>query len=216
MTEHLEKIQNLTQQYTQYSRTRAGLGYVVAAVLLVVVHFFARALPLSFVGAILGGLLCLVATSTWLMLRPMVSSQLYQGFGVAKAPTPLFNKDFLLGSVFGAILGTGLVFLLRSSGIAQFPNTYIWAAPAFIVGGIAAWGEFKRNGKMQGLVVFLFGGAIGGGINANADNLTEIQRTIQLVALVFTPLLLVFMGVRQHLEFRRLEQAFKDLGKGQP
>jgi hypothetical protein len=213
--DHLEKIQNLTKKYAAYSRTSIGLGYFVAVVLLPILFFVARVLPIGVVGAILGGLFSAASIGLWLWLRQYISSRLYQGFGVALAPKPVFDISFVFGMVLGALLATGLLFLLRSSGLMNFPNTYIFAAPALAIAAVAAWRDAKQNGDILGLTTFLFGGFVGGGINSNADNLTELQRTIYTIMLVAAPILLGSWGIRQHNEFKKLEQEFKTLS-GQP
>jgi hypothetical protein len=46
---------------------------------------------------------------------------------------------------------------------------------------------------------------------SDADNLTELQHTIQTAMWIVAPMLLSVWGIRQHLEFKRLEQEFKTL-----
>jgi hypothetical protein len=214
--DHLEKIQTLTKQYAAYSRTAIGLGYLVAVLLLPILFFAARALPITVVGAILGGLLSFIGIGLWLWLRQQVSSRLYQGFGVALAPKPTFDLSFVLGVVAGAFLATGLLWFLRSSGFFNFPNTYIFAVPALVIGAVAGWRDAKQSGDMLGFVTFGVGGIVGGGINANADNIAELQRTMQLVLLVGLPLMLGFFGLREHSNYKKLEQEFKSLSGGTP
>jgi hypothetical protein len=216
MTDHLEKIQNLTKDYAAYSRTAIGLGYLVASILLPVCFFIAKSLPINLLGAILGALLSFSSISLWLWLRQQVSSRLYQGFGVVRAALPLLDVSTLVGLVVGTVIGTGLVLVLRSSGLANIPDTFLYAIPAFLVGLILAWLDFKQHGDRLGLTTLLFAGVVGGGLNSNADNLTEIQRTVQQIVLVVAPVLIAYLGIRQHNDYKRLEQAFKDLSQGQP
>lgn len=208
----LEKIQYLTKEYSQYSRTRLGLAYMFLAILLVGLYFLARQMNPNLVSAIAGGCLTAISILLWLAARNWLVENLYQGFGVARATMPIFQREFLLG------LGMGLLFSIVLFGFVQqlgtwfqIPNTFVVALPAIVVGLVSGWQQSRNAGSNFGFSVMVIGAFIGGGINWNASNLSDIQRSIQLAFLVIVPLIFIAIGIREHFQFQQLEQQLQAL-----
>jgi hypothetical protein len=210
--EHLENLQALTKEYSQFSRNRIGVGYIIFAVLSPAVFLVAQKLPLTFLGAILGDLLSVVGILLWFYLRDKIMQMQYQKFGVARAFAPLLDKEFLIGMIFGLGLGTFLVWVLSTFQIFNFPNTYIFAIPSICVAAVFAFREFKQNGELVGMATFCLGAFVGAGINSNATNLMDFQRITQQILVFVVPLGFALSGWREHQQFKQLEQKFKNLG----
>jgi hypothetical protein len=212
---HLEKLQNLTQNYAQFSRNRAGLAYLVLSVLLPMNYLLARNLPLNTTSMILGGLLCITSISLWLVFRWKFVEILYQKFGVARSAMPLFTQDFIIGIFTGILFGTFLVWVLSVTTVFRYPETFLLTIPTFLIATVMGVKESRHSGSFAGLAVILCGGFIAGGINSNATNLSQIQRIVPLVLLVIIPVLFAFIGFREHQQFKQLEVELESLQSGQ-
>jgi hypothetical protein len=207
---HLEKLQNLTRNYAQFSRNKAGLGFLVLVGLLPVDYLLARILPLNVTGAILGGLLCVMSIGLWFVLRSKIVAFQYQQGGIARVAKPLFDREYF----FGFLLGVAIIaFRFRSfSGLnGQLPNTFDLVVPTLIIMAIMAFREYRHNGIAAGAVILAIGILISGGINANASNLTEIQQSLNFWVLMAIPTAFSIHAILEHLQFKRLQSELESL-----
>ena len=214
----LEKIQDLTKAYSQYSRNRSGLAYIFLAILLIGLYFLAHQMSPNLVGAIAGGGLTAISILLWFTVRNRLIENTYQGFGIARVAVPIFQREFMLGLGIGLLFSIVLVGVLQQLGSwFQIPNTFLFALPALAVGLVSGWQQYRNSGSNFGFSVMVIGAFVGGGINWNASNLTDIQRSIQLVLLVVVPLQFVIVGIREHIQFQKLRQQLQNLNsKGTP
>jgi hypothetical protein len=212
---HLEKLQNLTQNYAQFSRSRAGLAYLVLAVLLPLNFLLAHNLPLNTPSALLGGLICVASISLWLVLRWKIVEMLYQKFGVARAAMPLLNKEYLFGMITGTILGAIFFWVLSITTEFHFPETFLLTVPALLIAIVSGLREIRNGGLLTGLAVVFCGGFVGGGINSNAENLTQFQRVLPFILLVAIPGGFIISAIREHLQFKNLESELESLKSNQ-
>ncbi len=211
--EHLEKLQKLTKEYAQFSKTSSGMIYIVVVLLLIPAQLLGKLLPLSYLGSILGIILSIFLTSTWLFIRWQLVQRFYQNFGAVRVATPVFEKGFMLGLLVGGVISICfLVGLQFFTGLFQFPETFRFAAPIFVFTGIFAFQTYKNHGVPLAISVFVFGAMIGGSINQNAANLTDFQRGMQPFTFALLILCLFSIGLREHQQFKQLEKKFKNLG----
>lgn len=212
---HLEKLQHLTQNYAQFSRNRAGLAYLVLAVLLPLNFMLAHNLPLNTLSALLGGLICVASISFWLVLRWKIVEVLYQKFGVARAAMPLLNREYLLGMISGIVLGAIFFWLLSITTQFRFPETFLLTVPTLLIAFVSGLREMRNGGLLTGLAVLVCGGFVGGGINSNAENLTQFQRILPVILLVAIPSGFTILAIREHLQFKHLESELESLKSNQ-
>ncbi len=212
--EQLEKLQNLTKSYSEFSRKSSGVAYFFASALMISGFFIGQHLPRNVFGAIIGGVIAVVLIGLWLSLRQALMAKLYQQFGVARAAAPVFGRDFVLGILFGLGLSSLIFWLLSTIALFQFPQTYLYAVPAILVAAVLGFWVLKQSGDLLGMVVFILGGMIGGGINSTAENISELQRTLQLVLLVLIPISVATLGFLEHQKFKKLEQELSQLHQG--
>jgi hypothetical protein len=211
---HLEKLQNLTQNYAQSSRNRAGLAYLLLLILLPIDFFLARLLPLNLTGAILGGLLCVISIIVWLVVRWKIADNIYQKFGVARAAVPIFDRDYFFGLLFGLVI---VVLRFRFSPILnpQVPDTFNLVLPTLVIVALIAFREYRQIGIMLGAVIIALGIMISGGINSNAFNLNQAQHSLNLIVLMLIPTGFAIYAIREHLQFKSLISELENLKNNQ-
>jgi hypothetical protein len=206
----LENLQNLTQNYAQFSRNRAGLAYLLLLLLLPIDFFLARLLPLNLTGAILGGLLCAISIIVWLLVRWKIADNIYQKFGVARAVGPIFDRDYFFGLLFGLAI-VALRFRFSPILNPQVPDTFNLVLPTLVIVALIAFREYRQNGIVLGAVIVTVGIMISGGINANASNLSEAQHSLNLVVLMLIPISFAIYAIYEHLQFKSLMSELENL-----
>jgi hypothetical protein len=211
--EHLEKLQALTKEYAQFSKQSSGLAYLAVIPLLVFANWLGDLLPLSYLGSFLGVVLTAFFISIWLFVRWQLVQHFYQIFGAVRVATLVHEKGFLTGLLLGGAFSIAfLVGLQLFTNVVRFPESFQFAVPIFVFAGIFAFQIYRNHGIPLAMSVFVFGAIIGGKINGNAANLTDLQRGMQPFTFALLILSLVSIGIREHQKFKRLEQKFKNLG----
>jgi hypothetical protein len=219
MTDHLEKIQSLTKDYTQFSKSKAGLGYLAMIPLFLLAYQLGKLLPPNFFGTVLGIVLSMAFFAVWWFIRGQVMLLLYQGFGLAKAAQVEYPKDFWKGVIVGSLAGIALAVLFRTlNRVSELPNTLIFAFPVLAFSVFVASGFYRTHGVMLASTAVLFGAAFAGGINSHASNMSNTNRVVPGNEIVIALLTLGFLinAINQHNDYKRLEQAFKNLSQRQP
>lgn len=213
--EHLEKLQALTKGYAQFSKQSSGVAYMAIIPLLLFANWIGEQLPINWWGSFFGVLLSGVFITTWLFIRWKLILQFYQGFGLARAAKPEFQKGHLTGALWGIGISLSTIIILRFiNGLIQFPNTLAFTTPIVIVTLIMSYLIYQKHGFMIAATAFAFGAVFSGGINQNATNLTDLQLQFNGIGLgrILILLSLISIGIREHQQFKALEQKFKNLG----
>ena len=131
--EHLEKLQALTKEYSQFSKQSSGVAYMAILPLLIFAYWIGEQLPINWWGSFFGVVLSGVFITTWLFIRWRLILQFYQGFGLARAAKPEFQKGHLAGAFWGVGISLSTILILRFiSGLIQFPNTLAFTTPIVI------------------------------------------------------------------------------------
>jgi hypothetical protein len=208
---HLERLTRLTTRYASFSSKSVGLGYVAAALLILTGFFAARALPDSLLGSVAGIVVTLVLMLSWQAVRVSSRRLWYQRHGEAKPLETPFNRAFLFGLGVGVALGFVAAWGLSRLAGAGLPDSLAFSLPALLVAAAVAFLEYRRGALTPALTLLLLGASVAGGINADAPQLSALQRAVQLLAILGLPAWLAYIGIREHLEHARLERELEQL-----
>lgn len=202
--ERLTKLQTLTEQYSMFSNTKAGLTLVVAAALLVIMRFLPN--PTNFHGVFY----VVIAALIWLEARARINQHLYQRFGGVQEKLKGNRLDFIFGALTGFITVSLMILLLSRSGLVNADWLAIpsrWSPLAIAL--LLSFNAFNKNRTLDGAMILLFG-AMATGAN-NAVTFTEFQRVSSVILMIALPAALCVIGIRQHQQFRRLERDLEQL-----
>ncbi len=208
--ERLTRLQALTEQYSKFSNSHAGLALLLAATFVLIVRF------LPAISVMHSVVYTLLAAALWLTLRNRIGARLYQRFGAVEEKNPKrLGWNFLRGMVFGFIAASAVLFLLSSttdlfSLEASFPSARYFPMIAALV--IAVHSALNKR-LTDAIVVMLFGAAASSANNAAL--FTPFQNAFSIVAVFAVAVGLVVVGISEHMKFQRLERELNALNGGE-
>lgn len=206
MTAGMEQLSEVTRQYARFSRSAAGLGSVLGGVLTLVAYFVGALVTLNpWIR------LCLAATPLlWILGKEALQRRYYQRFGrVVERESRGERRWRIAWTAFVALVSTIIVGATVAAMWSQ------WQVDARVIGYLAflgampvlAW-RFMRTPWEFIIGVFLVAQAAVVLAGGNYELGQQIQAPIVAVVLIG-------MGIREHLQFRSLLRRISGPGAAQ-
>jgi hypothetical protein len=203
--QQLERLQTVTREYSRFSQTALGLAWIVLAGLLLVVWRICWGQD-----AAVSVLTFFVASELWLYSRRILRDQLYQGFGYVKEISHS-NPKRMVSLMGGVIIGLGAVAALSLFNIIKVPWLTELASFAFMLATAA--GTISDRLRNQDSSAAIGTGLIVAAVTSGVlrYRLFEWQQVLQPVVIAFVVIYLIYLGIREHQQFRQLETQLKSL-----
>ncbi len=203
----LEQLQHLTETYAKFSRSAAGLGNVVGAVMCLLIFLGAGLFDLSFPFRVAIGLSPIV----WIVLKELLKRRYYQRFGRVSARTNASERAWHIGlTAFVSLVSLAVsLFVLNSVALR-------WSeAPLVTLLGILGYLAWMIS--LPVLVWFFMRGTeewfVGAMLIYQAAVILAGSSYELVWSNLYIPFLLLYgllAGVVQHREYRQLERSFTE------
>jgi hypothetical protein len=207
--ERLTRLQVLTQRYAAFPNEKPGLAMIPGAVLMWVVLFVPTSSLVQSSGY------ALFVALLWLWLRHVIRVRLYQRHGVVVESMPKDLRKFIFyGSIyvlFISMMVSRVALVGVESPQQAMDHPWLRYLPIIPNAVLCVWLVTQRR-VLDALVVLGIGVSAG---NASGAQLLEVAHRSWLIPTAFVSAASVFLGISQHIEFKRLERELKAL-RAQP
>jgi hypothetical protein len=207
--QQLERLQTVTREYSRFSQTALGLSWILLAGFILISWRVCWGQD-----AAIGPIVFFIAAELLLATRRTLRDRLYQSFGYVQEVKQR-NPKSVTNLIGGLIVGLAVVVSLDFFNILKIPWLIELAAFSFML-ATAAMTIMERLRHQD------YSAAIGTGLIVAAttsgllrQHLFEWQQALQPVVIAFVVAYLIYLGVREHQTFKRLETQLKSL-QGQP
>jgi hypothetical protein len=204
--QQLERLQNVTREYSRFSQTALGLAWIPFAILFPLCWRLSASLEPRPMLQVL-----LIAFGIWFLTRHLLRQRLYQRFGaVQEIPEPA-NKNFLQGLVTGLLIGAAIMICLKQFELVKIPwldhidPKYLAIIPG---GAIGITRLFKRD-VSSSIVLFALTASV-----VNGRYLNEVfawQQVLQVLCVIGICGYTIFRGIQEHQQFKTLETQLESL-----
>jgi hypothetical protein len=207
--QHLERLQTVTREYSRFSQTALGLSWIVLAGFILIAWRVCWGQD-----AIIGPIVFFIVAELWLVTRRTLRDHLYQSYGhvqEAKQRNPKLMAN-LLG---GLVLGLAVVVSLDFFNVLKIPWLIELAAFSFMLAtaAITIMERLRHQDHSAAIGTGLIVAAVTSGLLR--QHLFEWQQALQPLVIAFIMAYLVYLGIREHQTFKRLEMQLKSF-QGQP
>jgi hypothetical protein len=207
--QQLERLQTVTREYSRFSQTALGLSWIVLAGFILISWRVCWGQD-----AAIGPIVFFIAAELWLATRRTLRDRLYQSFGYVQEAKQR-NPKLMTKLIRGLIVGLAVVVSLDFFNILKIPWLIELAAFSFMI-ATAAMTIMERLRHQD------YSTAIGTGLIVAAvtsgllrQHLFGWQQALQPVVIAFVVAYLIYLGIREHQTFKRLETQLKSF-QGQP
>ena len=200
---HLEQLQTLTREYSKFSQTALGLAWVVLA------GFILISWRVSWgQDAIIGPIVFFIVAELWLLTRRTLRDRLYQSYGHVQEATQR-NPKLMANLAGGLVIGLAVMASLDFFNVLKIPWLIELAAFSFMLAtaAITIMERLRHQDHSAAIGTGLIVAAVTSGLLR--PHLFEWQQALQPIVIAFVVAYLIYLGMREHQTFKRLEIQLK-------
>jgi multisubunit Na+/H+ antiporter MnhE subunit len=207
--QQLERLQTVTREYSRFSQTALGLSWIVLAGFILISWRVCWGQD-----AAIGPIVFFIAAELWLATRQTLRDRLYQSFGYVQEVKQR-NPKSVTNLIGGLIVGLAVVVSLDFFNILKIPWLIELAAFSFMLAtaAITIMERLRHQDHSAAIGTGLIVAAVTSGLLR--QHLFEWQQALQPVVIAFVVAYLIYLGIREHQTFKRLETQLKSF-QGQP
>jgi hypothetical protein len=204
--QQLERLQNVTREYSRFSQTALGLAWIPFAILLALCWRLSANLEPRLMGVVM-----VLSFGLWFSIRQFMRNRLYQRFGNVQEIRVETNRDFWSGITLGLLLGFVLTIMLKQIGwlkapwLDQIDPKFLVLIPSAIIGV----GRLQKRDLTSTIVLFLLTVC-----TINGRYLSEVfayQQVLQVLSVIGICAYVTFRGIQEHQQFKTLETQLESL-----
>jgi hypothetical protein len=199
--QQLERLQTVTREYSRFSRSAGGFGYVIAGVLSIVMYWMANSLDSKSWPRLLLASIPII----WIFSKEWLRRHYYQKFGFATEIDTEESEKFRQRNLHISLATAFFVvfFIISSAfwGMKSLDTFGFLELVLFIALPILMW--FYGRSYFEAVILF--------NLMTQASRFLEVSSSSNPIFELLFPILFIAVGLQEHLQFKRLETQLQSL-----